>query len=259
MLLANPHELSLLKERNPPLAEALLSGDLDKFSRVLVEQQQDRARREQERIRLFSADPFDLEAQAKIEEDIRQQNIEENMTIAMEEAPESFGQVVMLYINCKVNGHPVKAFVDSGAQMTIMSQACAERCNIMRLVDRRWAGIAKGVGTQKIIGRVHLAQVQIEGDFLACSFSILEEQPMDMLLGLDMLKRHQCSIDLKKNVLVIGTTGSQTTFLPEGELPECARLAYGAGREDVRPEEIADQELAEAIQKSAEDAERQKP
>nr|XP_054397167.1 protein DDI1 homolog 2 isoform X2 [Pongo abelii] len=230
-----------------------------KFSRVLVEQQQDRARREQERIRLFSADPFDLEAQAKIEEDIRQQNIEENMTIAMEEAPESFGQVVMLYINCKVNGHPVKAFVDSGAQMTIMSQACAERCNIMRLVDRRWAGIAKGVGTQKIIGRVHLAQVQIEGDFLPCSFSILEEQPMDMLLGLDMLKRHQCSIDLKKNVLVIGTTGSQTTFLPEGELPECARLAYGAGREDVRPEEIADQELAEALQKSAEDAERQKP
>ncbi|XP_044919732.1 protein DDI1 homolog 2 isoform X1 [Mustela putorius furo] len=256
MLLANPHELSLLKERNPPLADALLSGDLEKFSRVLVEQQQDRARREQERIRLFSADPFDLEAQAKIEEDIRQQNIEENMTIAMEEAPESFGQVVMLYINCKVNGHPVKAFVDSGAQMTIMSQACAERCNIMRLVDRRWAGIAKGVGTQKIIGRVHLAQVQIEGDFLACSFSILEEQPMDMLLGLDMLKRHQCSIDLKKNVLVIGTTGSQTTFLPEGELPECARLAYGAGREDVRPEEIADQELAEALQKSVEDAEK---
>ncbi|XP_014873178.1 protein DDI1 homolog 2 isoform X3 [Poecilia latipinna] len=255
MLLSNPHELSLLKERNPPLAEALLSGDLERFTKVLLEQQQDRARREQERIRLLTADPFDLEAQAKIEEDIRQHNVEENMTIAMEEAPESFGQVVMLYINCKVNGHPVKAFVDSGAQMTIMSQACAERCNIMRLVDRRWAGIAKGVGTQKIIGRVHLAQVQIEGDFLPCSFSILEDQPMDMLLGLDMLKRHQCSIDLKKNLLIIGTTGTETRFLSEAELPECARLAYGPeGREDARPEEIADRELAEALQRSIQES-----
>ncbi|XP_039110314.1 protein DDI1 homolog 1-like [Hyaena hyaena] len=239
-LLSSPHDLSLLKERNLPLAEALLGGDLETFSRVLMGQQRERALREQERLRLYSADPFDLEAQARIEEEIRQQNIEENMNIAMEEAPESFGQVAMLYINCKVNGHPLKAFVDSGAQMTIMSQACAERCNIVRLVDRRWAGIAKGVGTQRIIGRVHLAQIQIEGDFLQCSFSILEDQPMDMLLGLDMLRRHQCSIDLKKNVLVIGTTGTQTSFLPEGELPQCAKLVSSAGQEESSDKEVAD-------------------
>lgn len=72
-----------------------------------------------------------------------------------------------------------------------MSTACAERCHIMRLVDTRFSGIATGVGTQRILGRIHMCQIQIEGSFLTSSFSILADQKMDMLLGLDMLKRHQ--------------------------------------------------------------------
>lgn len=229
MILKSPEQLALLKHNNPQLADALLSGDLDLFTRVLREQQKEKSDRDRQRIRMMNADPFDPETQRLIAEEIRQQNIDSNMEAAMEYHPESFGQVVMLYINCRVNGHPVKAFIDSGAQTTIMSQACAERCAIMRLVDPRWAGVAKGVGVQRIIGRIHLVQIEIEGVFLTSSFSVLEEQPMDMLLGLDMLKRHQCLIDLKRNVLVMGTTGTETPFLGEGELPECARLQMLGG------------------------------
>jgi len=252
-LLSRPEEVALLKERNPPLAEALLGGNLEKFTSVLRDQQKEREEREAEKIRMLNADPFDPDVQAKIAEEIRLRNVETNMETAMEYAPESFGQVTMLYIDCRVNGFPVKAFVDSGAQMTIMSVACAERCQIGRLVDRRWAGVAKGVGTQKIIGRVHLGQIQIGNDFLQSSFSILEDQPMDMLLGLDMLKRHQCCIDLKNNRLVIGTTGTETRFLSESDLPSCARLTSNSEDAGAVPMD-EDEALAKALQNSAEDA-----
>lgn len=136
--------------------------------------------------------------------------------------------------------------------MTIMSAACAERCHIMRLVDTRWSGVAKGVGTQCIIGRIHMVQIQIGNDHLTTSFCVLEEQKMDMLLGLDMLKRHQCCIDLKQNVLKIGTTGTETPFLAEGDLPECARLS---GNSDDPSD---DRDLQRALEDSSREAKKQR-
>ena len=67
----------------------------------------------------------------------------------------------MLYIETKVNGVAVQAFVDSGAQSTIISKDCAERCNMMHLLDTRFAGMAVGVGSSRILGRVHLADLEV--------------------------------------------------------------------------------------------------
>ena len=55
--------------------------------------------------------------------------------------------------------------------------------------------------------------------------------------------------DLKRNLLVIGSTGTETPFLAESELPECARLS-NRQMEGKSASELEDQQLAEALAKS---------
>lgn len=181
---------------------------------------------------------IDVAEQRRIEEDIRQANIVANLEAALEYHPESFGSVHMLYVPVTINGVEVQAFVDCGAQTTIMTGACAERCGVGRLIDKRWQGTVQGVGTGKIAGRVHAAQVIIGGLHLACSLTIIESGSPgagaggaggggggaavlsggmpDMLLGLDMLRRHQVCIDLLSNALVIH--GKKIPFLAESQI-----------------------------------------
>lgn len=49
----------------------------------------------------------------------------------------------------------------------------------------------------------------------------------------------QCLIDLQRNLLIIGTTGTTTPFLPESELPVSARLT-GNSEESMEQQAIAD-------------------
>ena len=224
-----------IRMQNPNLARAIEDGNVSVLQQILKQAhaaKQAEAQRMRELDELAMADPMDPEAQKRIYEAMQKKNIEENMEMAMEHTPEAFGSVVMLYVNMAINGHPVTAFVDSGAQMTIMNEATAERTGLARLIDKRFSGVAKGVGTSKIIGRVHQAPLVVMGSdgkekHMSCTVTVLESQDMEFLFGLDMLKRFQCNIDLMHNQLRFGSVDAALPFLSEGELPANIRGSMG--------------------------------
>lgn len=222
-IMQNPQAQAQLRARNPAMARAIESGDEGALSQLASQLQ---AMIAQGHGRggggggapapPGSDNPMSVEAQTAMMEHIRQQNVEKNMEQAIEHNPEAFGSVVMLFVDCKINNIAgVKAFVDSGAQATIISKACAQRCNLLRLLDTRFQGMARGVGTAKIYGRIHLSTLTLGEEFFDVTFIVMESVggDYDMLLGLDMLRKHQASIDLRENCLRIG--GAVVPFLQE--------------------------------------------
>ena len=163
--LTSPDELSLLFTTDPELAETLVSQDekrLEELIKIRISKYEDKMKKEKdEYFKLMNADPSDLEAQKKIEEMIRMKNVDENLKMAQEYLPETFMSVHMLFINLEINKQKIIGLVDTGAQMTIISEDLAKKCGVYNLIDTRYSGIAKGVGTSKILGVVHAAQLKL--------------------------------------------------------------------------------------------------
>lgn len=116
--------LAQLSSADPELHVLVAAEDIPKIRALMMKRRMQNHKAKFERKVLEDkiwADPDNEENQKIIAERIRLENVQQNMETAMEELPEGFGSVIMLYVDVEINGHPVKAFVDSGAQSTIVS------------------------------------------------------------------------------------------------------------------------------------------
>lgn len=213
--LSNPLVAEQLHRNYPQLGDAL--HEQSRFRSEMLQHLQEIQKIEGQH--LGEDDP---ESQARILSQIRQQRIEENLELAYHIAPESFVAVSFLYIRLEINGHEAFGLVDSGSQKTTIHSSLAEEFGILDLIDTRFASMTVGTGTQKSKGRIHNVAVKL-GETnvdLPCSFTVLDLH-VGILFGLDMLRRHKCSIDLDKDALVI--SGQEIKFLTESEIEKHVR------------------------------------
>ena len=65
------------------------------------------------------------------------------------------------------------------------------------------------------------AGIQVEGHFVTSSITVLEQKDgPQFIFGLDMLRRHQCCIDLSRSVLHFGSCDATLPFLPDHLIPK---------------------------------------
>ena len=107
--------------------------------------------------------------------------VKENFNKRYEDIPESFIKPKMAYINVCINGVIIKAFVDTGAEISIMCKSTALICGIDDIIDYRCIGKVKGIGQKKITGNIHYVDVQFGNSLCPCSFSILDEPSVAVL------------------------------------------------------------------------------
>lgn len=152
--------------------------------------------------------------------------VEEQVTNAMDDHMDNMiiqSQIsyTLVYMKAEYNDIAFKVMIDSGAQTSVMSKYMADFLGMGHLIDTRMAGVAKGVGTTKILGCIYGCNIKINDNmFVPINIKILDND-FDkhlVLLGLDFLYSHGCVFDFKNRSLKINEQTVQ--FMNEIEVNE---------------------------------------
>lgn len=156
----------------------------------------------------------------------------------------------MVHVACEVGDKEAEMLVDTGAQMSCVSEPLAAQLGILSRLDRTMQGMANGVGQAKILGQVFDVPVKLGNVEFALNFSVLAMQKPLLILGLDLMRQYKCLVDLERSCLVFGGQGGiEVPFLSStrGSYPEPMDAVLVQGRRAVEMLKARVPMLAEKI------------
>lgn len=132
-----------------------------------------------------------------------------------EPEPERYNNI---YIAGVVNNYKIKMIVDCGAQVTMMSMQLVQRLELEHLIDRKYRGVARGMGSAEIIGKIFACNITIGTDLVvAMDITVADiDDPVMCLIGLDFLYPNKCAINFDTNMLY--TKNHQVPLLSSAEI-----------------------------------------
>ena len=109
-------------------------------------------------------------------------------------------------IQTDVNDIPLSCYIDTGAQVSVLSLDAVQKMSLQHQIDKKYTGKAQGVGNSvEIIGRIPSIKLKIKNgiQLKLTNVIILEDTGgVDLLLGLDVLYKYEALIDLKRHRII---------------------------------------------------------
>lgn len=136
----------------------------------------------------------------------------------------------MCVVPCVIgnDGVCVEMMIDTGAQTSVMSLSLVRQLQLESRIDRRHQGIAAGVGQARIVGKMYDVACELGHVEFPMDFMVLDVQEKLLLLGLDLMRRYKCIVDLERNVLIFGGAGGvEVSMLPADQQHIAIRSQLG--------------------------------
>lgn len=123
----------------------------------------------------------------------------------------------MATILCAIGNISVEMLIDTGAQSSVLSMPIVRQLGLMNRLDRRYMGVAAGVGQARISGKISnvICSFGVGHVEFPMDFTVLDINDSLVILGLDQMRKYKCLVDMEREKLVFGgSNGIEVGMLP---------------------------------------------